>query len=260
MNATRKDSRASPAVAPKPDVVKPEKDQNTVPKMYKLTIRGVEEEFNCDLSLEDAFNTVRNDTEPKNEFTQSILEAYEKSSGNLSPAREAWLFKLALEIKEKGLRNKQGGAEESPLEYSEDGAILNTFQINVRGHPRMFKTALTIQEAVELILKDDKKVIEFRDDLVKQYLEGVNLSEKQLAWIAFYGHQREKEEAKIRNVPAEDKKEVVSLFQELFQEGDTESHTEWDRTATEEGEDIKEGNFDAHKIDIDERDEIDETN
>jgi len=168
-----------------------EVDEN-IPNMYKITRYGQTEEFVCDWPLEKAFDILQSQIAFKNEFHQSLLDSFQRDGENMSRNRKAWLYKLAMDITARSMSSEGSpNVSESVFSTAEESSCPRAFTVYMKGRPISFETGLTIQRAVALIDDDDKKN-KFRDDLVEQYKKEGQLSEKQLSWIFFFGHQLQK--------------------------------------------------------------------
>jgi len=167
-----------------------EVDEN-IPNTYKITRYGQTEEFVCDWPLEKAFDILQSQRAFKNEFHQSLLDSFQRDGENMSRNRKAWLFKLAMDITARSMSSEGSPNSESVFSAAQEGSCPQAYTVYVKGRPISFETDLTIQRAVAFIDDDDKKN-KFRDDLVEQYKKDGQLSEKQLSWIFFFGHQLKK--------------------------------------------------------------------
>lgn len=174
------------------------KDENGG-RTFSVKRNGVNEEFTCDWPLEKAYHILKNDEGSQSDFVKSLIESYEKYGSKISESREAWLLKLAMEVsaqQDNSTADEQTEVQKtSPKVSSYDDSEtsrLKKWEVFKQGNRVTFETELSVMEAVQLIRKDRRKGSTFRDELVEKYVVGAHLSEKQEAWIMFFGNQLEK--------------------------------------------------------------------
>lgn len=216
-----------------------EKDSN----IYTITRYGQTEEFECDWPLEKAFEIVQSGIARKNEFQQSLLDSFQRDGENMSRRRKAWLLKFALDISAlsksgEELHPASSEASQSLSSGAHDSSGVRNYTLFRKDREINFETALSIPQAVALIDEDDKKN-QFRDDLVENYKKHGKLTEKQLSWIAFFGHQLEKDiEQKSRT--EEEVNEIKDEHVESESEPESDSDSSDDEVSEKSDEEVSE--------------------
>merc|ERR1711920_818014 len=116
------------------------------------------------------------------EFANKLLYVYEKDRENMSPGRQAWLFRLALESIGEVSDEEHSTSPSNSEEVDEN--IPNTYKITRYGQTEKFVCHWPLVKAFEILQGQIAFKNEFHQSLIDSFLsDGENMSRNKKAWL-----------------------------------------------------------------------------